>query len=297
MRPLCSRMGRVVPVLAFALGAAAPAAAAGDPPAFAPVSVSGTQTIALNVTCFEHAVGSETAPGPCRGEIMFHDAAGRSLKEGAYDLLPGQSVALRLTIPAVNASGLPITRMQIVPCVIPSEGRAIPSVEVYDREAARVVRFDHPASPRTSAFNNGAGGNEVGFDPQPDPPVFAMATLRGDQRLRMNLACFNHPVNGDAPGACTGTVMFHDLAGNVIRRGTYALEPGQSRAFEVVPPVQRPGSLSGIVPCILPDPASAAAPGRTVPNVEVVDQHGAVLLSINPAGARASLFERLPPVR
>jgi hypothetical protein len=83
-----------------------------------------------------------------------------------------------------------------------------------------------------------------------------------------------------------GTVMFHDVAGNVLRRGTYGLDPGQSRSFEFLPPAARSGAtLVGIVPCIIPDPG-----GPAVPSVEVMDSDGNVVLNIQPAAARASRF-------
>jgi hypothetical protein len=172
---------------------------------------------------------------------------------------------------------------------------------VFDRDAGRAVLFAHPAAARMSAFSGGqravdtdgaaAGGDEVAFDPQPDPPVFGMATLRGDQVMRVNLTCFNHDVNGYPPNPCTGTVMFHDVAGKELRRAEYALEPGQTRSIGVAPPASRAGTLVGIVPCVLPDPG-----GRAVPNIEVTDGAGNVVLLINPAATRASQFQ-LPAVQ
>ena len=226
---------------------------------------------------------------------MFHDGAGRVLKEGVYDLQPGQSMSFRMAVPAATAAGAPIRRVTIQPCIFPEAGRAIPSVEVFDREAARVVLFQNPAAARMSAFNAGprapGGGDEVAFDPQPDPPVFGMATLRADQVMRMNVTCFNHDVVGDPPNPCVGAVMFHDAAGNVLQRGAYRLEPGQTRTFRVVPPVARAGSLVGIVPCVIPEPG-----GRAVPGIEVTDSAGGVALLINPAATRASMFQ-VPAVR
>jgi len=261
--------------------AVAPAFAQSDPPGFAPVTLKGTQVIALNVTCFDHQVG-DLPPGPCSGELMFHDAAGKVLKQGTYDLKPGQSVSFRLAVPP-NAAG----RVTVIPCILPESGRAIPSVEVFDREAARVVLFLNPAAARMSAFNAGpGGGDEVAFDPQPDPPAFAMATLSSDQVMRMNVTCFNHDVAGDSPKPCTGAVLFHDAAGNVIEKGSYSLEPGQTKSFRVAPPPTRGGSLVGIVPCVLPEPG-----GRAVPGVEITDGAGGVALLINPAATRASMFQ------
>lgn len=278
----------VTVVVALAAAGSAPAAAASDPPGFAPVALRGTQVIALNVNCFDHQVG-DYPPNPCRGELMFHDAAGRELKRGTYDLQPGQSMSMRLAIPATNAAGERITRILIIPCIMPGEGRAVPSVEVFDRDADRVVLFAHPAAARMSAFSNGSPDTRdgVAFDPQPDPPVFGPATLRSDQVMRMNVTCFSHDVVGYPPNPCTGAVMFHDAAGNVLRRVAYTLEPGQTRSFAAAPPSTRAG-LAALIPCILPDPG-----GRVVPSVEVTDGGGGVALLINPAAARASQFESL----
>lgn len=291
--PACASAARIAAACVVLAGAGfAPAYAASDPPGFAPVTVKGTQVIALNVNCFDHQVG-EWPPNPCRGELMFHDAGGRELKHGSYDLQPGESMTLRLAIPATNAAGERITRVTIIPCIVPGEGRAVPSVEVFDRQEGRVVLFQNPAAARMSAVSNGLTDprDEVAFDPQPDPPVFGPATLRSDQVMRMNVTCFSHEVAGYPPNPCVGSVMFHDAAGNVLRRGTYSLEPGQTRSFAVVPPATREGTLVGIVPCVIPEPG-----GRIVPNVEVTDGAGNIVLAINPAATRASQFQ-LPAVQ
>jgi hypothetical protein len=290
-RHVLSTILRVCSACTLALFAAATQASApSDPPGFAPVTLKGSQVIFLNVSCFDHPVG-DLLPNRCRGETMFHDAAGRVLKVDSYDLRPGESTSLRLAVPATNAAGRSIGRVLIIPCVIPSEGRAIPSVEVFDRDAGRVVLFENPASERMSDFSDGStNGRDVAFDPQPDPPVFGMATLRANEEMRMNVTCFDHDVNGSAPNSCAGTVMFHDVAGNVIRRGSYALDAGQTRSFEVAPPALRMGTLVGIIPCVLPEPG-----GRVVPNIEVTDAAANVVLLINPAAARASQFQ-LPDV-
>jgi len=142
-----------------------------------------------------------------------------------------------------------------------------------------------------SEFNNDPNDPGVirGFDPQPDPPGFGMATLRSDQRMRLNVECFPHAANGAAPAPCSGDVMFHDAAGNIIRRGTYTLDPGQARSFKVSPQlISGAATFSGIVPCVVPNPG-----GRAVPNVEVTDGNGNVALSITPAVARMSDFQQL----
>ena len=169
-------------------------------------------------------------------------------------------------------------------------GRAIPTVEVFDRDAGRVVAFANPAAARVSQFNNSPDDPGVirGFDPQPDPPVFGMATLRSNQRMRLNVECFPHPVNGYPPNPCSGEVMFHDAAGNVVLRAAYALDPGQAQSFEVAASAVSRATFSAIVPCVLPNPG-----GRAVPSLEITDGAGGVALSITPAAARMSDFQQL----
>lgn len=281
---------RVSAVFGLLCAASNAALAANDPPGFAPVVAKGTQVVALNVNCFEHQVG-DYPPNPCRGELMFHDAAGSELKRGSYDLQPGESMSFRLAIPATNAAGERISRILIIPCIIPGEGRAVPSAEVFDREAGRVVHFAHPAAARMSEFDDGSEAvpDAGAMSSVSDPPVFGPATLRSGQVMRMNVTCFNHDVVGWPPNPCAGEVMFHDASGNVLRRASYSLEPGQSRSFGVAPPMTRTG-LATIIPCVIPDPG-----GRVVPGVEVTDGAGGVALQINPAAARASQFEDLTP--
>ena len=103
------------------------------------MSVKGGQVIRMNVVCFEHESGGLPV-APCTGEFMFHDVNGRDLKTGRYELLPGQTAVLQLAVPTTTASGEPVRRVLIVPCIVPAPGgRAIPSAEVIDREVGRVV--------------------------------------------------------------------------------------------------------------------------------------------------------------
>lgn len=259
-----------------------------DPPGFGPISVKGTQVVRLNVVCFDHTVGYD-APAPCRGEVMFHDAAGRELKRASYDLAPGATTTLQLAIPATDAAGAPIRRVAIIPCILPQPGGvAVPSAEVYDRDAGRVVLSVNPAAARMSEFNNSLAdpGSISGFDPQPDPPAYSMYTMRTDQSMRVNLFCFEHPINGVPPEACRGTVMFHDAAGNVLKRAAYTLAPGTSQSLGFAPAGGRV-LLVGIVPCVVPDPG-----GRAATVVEVSDAGGTVVQIVEPVTPRASRLKQ-----
>ena len=253
-----------------------------DPPGFGMVTLTPRQTIRLNVTCFAHPVG-EVAPEPCHGELMLHDAAGNVLRRADYDLLPGRSAFVQLTFPGGDNP-----RLSINPCVLPAPGgRAVPSVEVFDQAASRVVRFAHPAAARMSAFDDGTPGQPGAGSPSPDPPGFGIVTVRDDQAIRFSVSCFEHPVGGVPPGPCRGQLMFHDASGEVLREASYEAEPGQTAFLAFAPPAGGSPFLT-INPCIIPAPG-----GRAVPAVEVFDRAtGEVRLLIEPAVARMSQLQR-----
>ncbi len=262
-----------------------------DPPGFGLVSMRAGQTLRLNVFCFDHPVGA-VPPNPCRGIVMFHDGAGHELKRSAYELKPGQTAFFPIAPPTDSTrAGF----VNIDPCWLPAPGgRAVSTVELIDNQTAQVLLFENPAATRMSEFNNSRSdpGSLVGFNPQPDPPGFGPLSLSRGQIVRLNVACFEHPVNGFPPDPCRGTLMFHDAAGNVVSRGSYDLQPGQSMWIQanwqqVASTSDTAAILAGIVPCVLPQPG-----GRAVPNVEVFDTNtGNIVRLINPAAARMSQFQ------
>jgi hypothetical protein len=277
----------------MALGPARPAVHAQDfnpqpdPPGFGLVGLQVGETILLNVVCFDHPVGNLLPPDPCHGVLMLHTGAGATLGEKRYDLLPGQTARLRFTRPTPVGDVSPAARVAIVPCVLPAPGSGfgIPSVEVFDTRG-RLALFENPAATKMSEFNNGLTdpGSIVGFNPQPDPPGFGLVTVRSDQIIRLNVACFSHNIGATPPDPCRGELMFHNAAGAVVARGTYDLQPGEVAFLRFNPD---PGTVaSQINPCILPQPG-----GRAVPNVEILDgsTHQTTML-INPAAARMSMF-------
>lgn len=265
-----------------------------DPPGFGLIPVDAGQTVRLNVVCFEHQVG-HFPPGPCRGELMFHDAAGNVLSRGSYDLQPGRVAALQFT-PKRDKKGDKVGDVAtIVPCVLPAPGgRAIPSVEVVDRLTGHTTLFANPAATRMTDFNNGrpSPGSLVGFNPQPDPPGFGAVTVAMDQVVRLNVACFDHQVGGIPPDPCRGTVMFHDAQGADLARGSYSLQPGKTAVLDLDADAAvldlDAGATVTLTPCILPAPG-----GRAVPNVQVIDAlTGQTSLLINPAATQMSDFVR-----
>ena len=125
--------------------------------------------------------------------------------------------------------------------------------------------------------------------PDPDAPAFGIVSINPDQTIRLNVVCWEHVVNGIPPGPCSGDLMFHDIAGNVVAIQTVRLGPGQA-AFLDFTPVRgiSPGSLMGLDPCWIPDPTS----GRALPTTEVFDtSSGRVALHVNPLTPRVSIIE------
>ncbi len=127
-----------------------------DPPAFGIVSINSDQTIRLNVVCWEHDVNG-VPPGPCHGDLMFHDMAGNIVAIQTVKLGPGQAASLDYT-PVRGTS--PGNLVGIEPCWIPdpTSGRALPTTEVYDTQSGRVALHVNPLTPRISFVENEARG-------------------------------------------------------------------------------------------------------------------------------------------
>ncbi len=127
-----------------------------DPPGFGIVSINPDQTIRLNVVCWEHVVNG-IPPGPCHGDLMFHDMAGNIVAMQTVKLAPGQAAFLDFTpVRGADSSNL----LGIDPCWIPdpTSGRALPTTEVYDTQSGRVALHVNPLTPRVSIIENDARG-------------------------------------------------------------------------------------------------------------------------------------------
>ena len=141
LNPVAARM--------FATGETSPPEPDRDPPGFGPVTINIDQVIRLNVVCFQHSVGG--IPPPCRGEVMFHDAAGGELVHRAYDLQPGEAAFIQFAVAApISVSML----VDIVPCLLPAAGGPVaPDVEVFDRATGNVALLLGPAVARISELD------------------------------------------------------------------------------------------------------------------------------------------------
>jgi hypothetical protein len=127
-----------------------------DPPAFGIVSINPDQTIRLNVVCWEHDVDG-VPPGPCHGELMFHDITGNIVARQLIRLAPGQAAFLDFTFGRGTSPGILVGAD---PCWIPdpTSGRALPTAEVFDTASGRVALHVNPMTPRVSFIENDARG-------------------------------------------------------------------------------------------------------------------------------------------
>lgn len=128
----------------------------------------------------------------------------------------------------------------------------------------------------------------MAFNPQPDPPGFGIVSITPDQTIRINVVCFPHQVLDVPPGPCSGELIFHDMAGNVLGSARVRLAPGEATFLDFTAATRTEvGSRVGIDPCWIPGPDS----GRALPTVEVFDTAtGATTLFVNPVTPRMSLI-------
>lgn len=106
-----------------------------DPPAFGLVSLVAGQTARLNAVCSKDQV----QPGPCRAQLMFRNAAGRTLRQVFVTLQPGQ--ATWFDLPATGPGRLPV---QPVALSDAGSGLVIPTVEVFDSASGHTELFVTP---------------------------------------------------------------------------------------------------------------------------------------------------------
>jgi hypothetical protein len=116
-----------------------------DPPAFGLVNLAPGQSIRINVVCAPHGIG-RVPPGPCAGQLMFHDGDGNMLSSQTVSLTAGKSASLAFD-GAVRGGTVAID-----PCWIPApdSSRGIPSVEVFDTASGQTTMFINPAVARLS---------------------------------------------------------------------------------------------------------------------------------------------------
>ncbi len=119
-----------------------------DPPGFGAITVSSDQVIRTNVACFNHNVAG-FPPGPCRGAVMLHDAAGRTVSSDRYELMPGETATFEFMPMADEARA----DVLLTPCIEPQPGgRAVPNVTIADAMTGRTSLLVNPAVPAMSDF-------------------------------------------------------------------------------------------------------------------------------------------------
>jgi len=132
-------------------------------------------------------------------------------------------------------------------------------------------------------------GTASAFNPQPEPPAFGIVSINPDQTIRLNVVCWEHDVDGMPPSPCSGELMFHDMAGNIVARRLIKLGPGGATYLDfALGPRTSPVNLVGADPCWIPDPTS----GRALPTVEVFDTAtGRIARHVNPLTPRITFVE------
>jgi hypothetical protein len=117
-----------------------------DPPGFGLVTLTPAMFMRTNVACFGRPVNG-IPPDPCRGTVMFHNAAGDVLKQADYDLKPGTVASFPFSINDRREN------VEIIPCVLPQPGgRAVPNVELVNALTGDTMFLVNPAAARMSQF-------------------------------------------------------------------------------------------------------------------------------------------------
>jgi hypothetical protein len=128
------------------------------------------------------------------------------------------------------------------------------------------------------------------FNPQPDPPAFALVGMGPNETARLNVVCVAQSVAGVSPGPCHVTLGFYGIEGRMIAVTAKALGPGEAASMDV-PAVQLPPTRDlrvEVAPRIATDGVNPV-----VANVEVFDPAtGRTIAVYNAAVPRlSSLFQ------
>ena len=119
-----------------------------DPPGFGAVTVSSDQVVRMDVACFAHSVNG-FPPDPCKGSVMFHDAAGTALTNEKYSLMPGETAMFEFA----PMGGEARSHVTVIPCVAPAPGgRVVPIVSLANAMTGKTSLLIPPAAPAMSDF-------------------------------------------------------------------------------------------------------------------------------------------------
>ena len=244
--------------ICICLIAAIPAAAAEIH--FGVAGITPTETARLGAFCSDEPIGG-LPPAPCIVTFLFHDPAGRILKQSSETLQPGTGGHLDLR---TSDFGLTARRGEIIPCVKVAGGAAFGNVQIFDNfnQRTRVMtNYADRLQARTGELH------------------FGLAGITPVDTLRLNALCPSDPTRTDVAEPCDVTFIFHNNAGRILKQATITLQPGKAGFLDVRASEFGLTARRGeIQPCI------RVARGGVVANFEMIDTFtGITLLLANPA--------------
>ncbi|HJZ97514.1 MAG TPA: hypothetical protein VKE70_13485 [Candidatus Solibacter sp.] len=237
---------------------------------FAPIVLGAAPAVASDldfglsgITPVETARLSAFCPGdsPCDVTFVFHDIRGGTLKRTAITLEPGTGGSMDLT---VSEAGVPVNRLEIVPCVLVGRGDVIASYQVFDNFTLR-----------TRIFRNWGGPPE----PAAGEIHFGTVGITPFDTSRLNVICSSDPIRVAEP--CDVTFIFHDTRNQVLKQSTRTFDPGAAAFLDFRAAEAGLTTRHGeIIPCVRVGRGSVLATVETIDSltgVTIVLAHAAAL--------------------
>ena len=112
---------------------------------FGLAGITPFDTLRLNAFCPDEATRT-TGAEPCDVSFIFHNNAGRILKQATITLQPGSAGFLDARAAEL---GLTARRGEMIPCVRVARGSVISNLEMIDTFTGLTLLLANPAAPMT----------------------------------------------------------------------------------------------------------------------------------------------------
>ena len=227
---------------------------------FGVAGITPIETARLAAFCSDEPIGG-LPPAPCIVTFLFHDPAGRILKQSSETLQPGTGGFLDLR---TSDFGLTARRGEIVPCIRVAGGAAFGNVQIFDNFSQRtrvMTNYADRLQARTGELH------------------FGLAGITPFDTLRQNAFCPDEGTRAGGSQPCDVTFIFHNNAGRILKQATVTLQPGKAGFLDVRAAEFGLTARRGeIQPCV------RVERGRAIANFEMIDTFtGLTLLLANPA--------------
>lgn len=227
---------------------------------FGVAGITPIETARLAAFCSDESPSPTVPPGSCDVTFIFHDRAGRILKQSTMTLPPGTGGSLDLRGSEIGA----VRRGEIVPCIKVASGAAFGNVQIFDNFLQRtrvLTNYAERLQVRTGELHTG----RIGITP------FDTA--------RLNAFCPSDPARAGGGEACDVTFIFHDNAGRIFKQATMTLLPGKAGFLDL-----RAAETGLTARRVEVDPCIRVGRGGAIANFEMIDTlTGLTLLLANPA--------------